>query len=382
MPRRLSNWGAPPWKGRFHPKSRSLPESADFAVVGGGFSGLSAAAFLARMAPSKSVAVLESGVLGSGSSGHTGGMALDETAAGPLPGLGDVLAGYRAILRVLRIDAEQHLPGAYELGRSGMRAESAIAWSDSGTLGVVRTVPGGTVNPAKVVAGLARAAQAAGAKIFEYAEVRDVDFSSPVQLRIRTAKGVKRLRARRVLFATNAFSLNLPDMRETSDPRLTLAVATEPLTAKQISALGLRSRRPFYTVDYPYLWGRLMKNNAAIFGSGLVSAPSRGGLAAIDIRKGDAAERMASLEARVHLLHPVMKNVRVTHRWGGPILLTPSALPVFRRHPQSRDAVVLGGFNGHGVALSVYLGKWAAEALLDKRELPSWPIESKKTVVR
>jgi len=34
--------------------------------------------------------------------------------------------------------------------------------------------------------------------------------------------------------------------------------------------------------------------------------------------------------------------------------------------------MVLAGYNGHGVALSVYLGQWAAEALLGKRPLPIW----------
>jgi glycine/D-amino acid oxidase-like deaminating enzyme len=34
--------------------------------------------------------------------------------------------------------------------------------------------------------------------------------------------------------------------------------------------------------------------------------------------------------------------------------------------------MVLAGYNGHGVALSVYLGKWAAEALLGRRPLPPW----------
>jgi glycine/D-amino acid oxidase-like deaminating enzyme len=35
--------------------------------------------------------------------------------------------------------------------------------------------------------------------------------------------------------------------------------------------------------------------------------------------------------------------------------------------------MVLAGYNGHGVALSVYLGKWAAQALLNRRPLPRWP---------
>ena len=46
--------------------------------------------------------------------------------------------------------------------------------------------------------------------------------------------------------------------------------------------------------------------------------------------------------------------------------------PIFRRHPRSDCVTVLAGYNGHGVALSVYLGKWAAEAMLGRRELPRW----------
>jgi glycine/D-amino acid oxidase-like deaminating enzyme len=66
--------------------------------------------------------------------------------------------------------------------------------------------------------------------------------------------------------------------------------------------------------------------------------------------------------------------VRITHRWGGPILLTEKMLPIFRRHPRSKHVMILGGYNGHGVALSVYLGKWAAQALLNRRPLPRWPL--------
>ena len=46
--------------------------------------------------------------------------------------------------------------------------------------------------------------------------------------------------------------------------------------------------------------------------------------------------------------------------------------PVFSHHPRSKDAIVLGAYSGHGVALSVYLGKWAAEAMTGKRKVPEW----------
>jgi len=63
-------------------------------------------------------------------------------------------------------------------------------------------------------------------------------------------------------------------------------------------------------------------------------------------------------------LHPALTSVRVTHRWGGPILFTEAMRPIFRTHPRDKQVLILAGYNGHGVALSVYLGKWAAEALL------------------
>jgi len=380
-------WGTPPWAVDFRPHAKPLPKSVDFCVIGGGFSGLSAAFWLKALTPDRSVLLLERASLGDGASGRTGGMVLAETAAGDLPGLGDVLGGYRRILRGLRIDSELALPGAFELGRSGGLSQSLVTWDDSGALRVVKKVPGGTVNPGRVVAGLARAAQDASVQIVEHAELvaiaplfesaatgRSTE-TTALQLSVRLSgqgSSPRELLCNRgVLLATNAFSLDLSDSI-TVQPKLTLALATEPLTRSQIAALGLESRRPFYTVDLPYLWGRLMKNDAAIFGSGLVHAPRDGDLMRVDIHRSDAAERMASLENRVRGLHPALKNVQITHRWAGPILLTDGQRPLFRPHPHMPGVTVLVGFNGHGVALSVYLGRWAAEALLGRRELPKW----------
>jgi glycine/D-amino acid oxidase-like deaminating enzyme len=392
MSRKTHSWGGSPWTVDFLPVPRALPDQVDFAIVGGGFSGLTAAAWLRRLAPERSVLVLESAALGEGASGRTGGMALAETAAGKLPGLGDVLAGYKKIVRALRIDSRLTLPGVWELGRSARAKNSPISWNDSGELKAVRLVPGGTVDPGKVLAGLARAAENAGAQIAEHAEVRALDFSNLPRVRVRyKLRGRvhhKEIRAERVLLATNAFSLELSGLRDGAVPKLTFALATAPLSAAQLKAIGLSSRHPFYTIDLPYLWGRLLESNGVIFGAGLVPAyagpPSGfplGGqsmkntardLQRYDVQRGEAAERLRVLESRVRNLHPALANVRITHRWGGPILLTEGMRPIFRRHPGSEQVMVLAGYNGHGVALSVYLGKWAAEALLDRRPLPPW----------
>jgi gamma-glutamylputrescine oxidase len=405
MRRSAPNWGIPPWTILFRPKRESLSSHVDFAVVGAGFSGLAAAAYLARLAPKKSVIVLESGSLGAGASGHTGGMALAETAAGPLPGLGNVLKNYKKILLDLRISADLKLPGVWEIARGNRSmdgkalrplARSPISWSDSGHLRPVREVPGGTVNPGRILSGLARAAQNAGASIFEQTEVVRLESGTPIKLRVLYKGKKSTITAERVLLATNAASLALcPELlppNESPEAKLTFALATAPLTKKQIATLGLSSGRPFYTVDLPYLWGRLLpvnKNSArVIFGSGLVPGwgellPHRKsknlwlGLENFHVRRGEPADRLRSLESRVRNLHPTLKDVRITHRWAGPILLTESARPIFRHHPKSHNVIILAGFNGHGVALSVYLGKWAAQSLTGKRQLPNWSLHTK-----
>jgi len=409
MVKRKQNWGTPPWKITFRSTRTALPDHVDFAIVGGGFAGLSAAASLAKLAPKKRVLLLEAERLGNGASGRTGGMALSQTAAGDLPGLGDVLLGYRKIMRELRVDAELELPGVWEVSRheKSMEGEkvrplknSPIDWEDSGRVRAVGKVSGGTLNPGKVVSGLARAAAEAGAQIMEDAKIVRMGFSDPVRLFVeRKVNGILQktiITATRVLLATNAGSRELAgriySSKESSEPRLTFAIATAPLSKKQIAALGMKSGRPFYSVDFPYLWGRMLKDGGMIFGSGLVPAFGKwlradatrsqsaksavtklwGGLERFSVDHGEPAARLRSLEKRVRLLHPALNKIRVTHRWGGPILTTKDFMPTFRRHPENKNVVVLGGFSGHGVALSVYLGHQAAQHFIGKYKLPRW----------
>jgi glycine/D-amino acid oxidase-like deaminating enzyme len=348
----------------------------DFAIIGGGFTGLAAAAWLRLLSPDKSVVVLEAGHIGAASSGRTGGMVLAESAAGDLPGLGDVLTGLTRILEdlgracgfALADECELALGSAWEIGRSGGREDSPIAWNDSGTLRVVNEVPGGTLDPGKLVGGLARAAVRLGATVIEDAPVERVDWSAGA--RVQLARGS--LRAGKVLFATNALSLRLSGLEAKTHPMLALAALTAPLGENQIEAIGLRERKPFYTVDFPYLWGRVRRDNSILCGAGLVDAPDSHDLAQIDIAAEEPSRMFALLERRVRGLHPALASVEFTHRWGGPLLFRDGWQPVFARHPASPDGIVLGAYSGHGVAQSVYLGAWAAEALPGRRDLPEW----------
>jgi gamma-glutamylputrescine oxidase len=302
------------------------------------------------------------------SSGHTGGLALAETAAGDLPGLGDVLRGLSANLRDLNVSCDLELPGVYELDRTSVNPGSPVRWTDTGELRVGKEVPGGSLDPGKLVSGLAQAAANRGVLIFEHSPVENVDFTAPLSLQI----GGRVVRADRVLFATNSESLELTQLAGRAQPKLTMALATGPLSAEKLAALGFAGAKPCYTVDLPYLWGRLLHKNRIILGSGLVDVSNWRELISIDVRSGRALELLDKLENRVRHLHPALLDVQVTHRWGGPILITEDWRPVFELHPKSANAVVLGGYSGHGVALSVYLGSWAAEFLLGRRALPNW----------
>jgi glycine/D-amino acid oxidase-like deaminating enzyme len=376
----LNSWGSPPWKIECHPPRCALPDRVDFAVIGAGFTGLAAAAWLRLLVPEKSVAVLEAFHIGAGASGRTGGMALSETAAGDQRGLGDVLAGLEKILKKLRVDCDLHLGGAWEIARSGsarsLRA-SSIEWNDSGTLRVVNEVPGGTLDPGKLVSGLARAAHRHGTCIYENHRVASVQWSATPEIHVGDGHGnIRKLTAAKIIFATNALSLDVSGLRDGMHPRLTLAVLAKPVSEKVLKTIGLAQRKPFYTVDFPYLWGRVRRDRSIVWGAGLVQSPDEDDLERVDIAAPEPAQVFGRLEERVRRLHPALQKTEFTHRWGGPILFRDSWKPVFDWHPQSiengRNAIVIGAYAGHGVALSSYLGTWAVEVLLGRRKLPTW----------
>ena len=365
-------WGEPPWQIDFRPLPRMPPKEVDVAVIGGGFTGLAAACQLRRLAPQKTVALLEAQRLGSGASGRTGGIALAGTAHGDLPGLGNVLQGFVGILDELEIDCGLTLPGVWEIARTRGQSASPILWEDSGALHVLRDVAGGTVAPDRLINGLGSAGERLGAVLCESAPVLSVNFEQPAKLTLPQSE----LRAHQILFATNGYALDLSGLTRSAESEFALALATEPLGPDELEALGLGKKKAFYTVDLPYLWGRVLPNNGIVFGSGLIPFDHRREWGSVDIRRGQASYLLAGLEQRVRGLHPALHSVGFTHRWGGPIVFQESGNPFFARHARSPCGLVVGGYSGHGVALSVYLGCWAAEVLLGLRGLPAWSSEA------
>lgn len=338
-------WGEAPWPVPVTIPSVPLPGRAGVAVVGAGLTGLSAACHLARRG--LRVIVLESSIVGEGASGRSGGVALEDTAAGPVPGFENCLEELKGF------DCELDLGGCWEVSHTGDAPARPLDWQDSRKpLRVTGRVPGGLVHPGKLLAGVARRALEAGVTVHQHSPVTGLEFSHPLRLRLPGRK----LAADCVVLATNGYAFELSALQDLAAALLTTALATEPLEEEQIAAAGLAERRPFYTSDLPYLWGRLTRDSRLIVGSGLVD---------LDHPRG-AEKRFRSLERRLRGLHPALGGVRVSHRWMGLICIPADFRPILRVHPRSERVFFGGGYAGHGLAQSLRMGRLLAEAITSR----------------
>ena len=362
----IRRWGEPPWQSMTLTGSAAAAANPDAAIVGGGLTGMSTAFHLARRG--LTVAVFEAATLGDGASGRTGGIVLEGTAVGVLPGAGDCLPGLERLVRELRIDCDLRLPGCLEIEHSRARGGSALPWNDSGVpIRIARTVAGGSVQPRALLSGLATAAVAAGATICERSPVRRLHFGSHPALELDD----RVVSPRHIIVALNAWTAALVPKLPRIQSAMTFACATEPLDDVVIKEIGLHARIPFYTADTPYLWGRVTADNRVVFGAGLAFGKPDD-LERYDIAGNSAADVIARLQARVHRLHSALAGVSIPWQWAGPIAFTEDAIPILARHPDHNGVLVAGAYAGHGVAFSVYAGELMARAICDGAALPEW----------
>ncbi|MBM3225769.1 MAG: FAD-binding oxidoreductase, partial [Candidatus Tectomicrobia bacterium] len=166
-------WGEPIWSFPIPITRRPLTDDTwvDVAIVGAGFTGLATAHYVQQLCPDRQVVVFEAQQVGNGASGRTGGLVLEDTAVGPLPGVGDCVATVQKLVRTQGIQCDLRVDGCWEIGRQRGQATSPIQWADHGTLRVVYNIPGGAFDPRRFLAGLAERVQKAGGQIFEQSPV-------------------------------------------------------------------------------------------------------------------------------------------------------------------------------------------------------------------
>jgi len=380
------------------PPPTELPERADVAVVGGGYTGLSAARTLA--AAGASVVVLEGRTVGWGASSRNGGQVLTGGKLGApelLRRFGRERARrlHRASLdaidfverlvqnegidcgfaRVGHLDAaakpshfaslerqQDTLGREFDhrvtlIPRTAQRAELGSDYYH----GALLDEASGCLNPARYVAGLAAAAARRGARLAEHATVARIERGSG-GFRLETSRGT--LAAREVLVASNGYTTALtPRLRRRVIPLGSYIIATAPLPEATAAALLPRRRVVFDSKHFLYYF-RLSEDRRLLFGGRAQFTPATEG----------STRRSAEILRR-GLLHvfPELAGVEIEYVWSGNVCFTRDLFPHAGTLDELRYAM---GYCGHGVAMASYLGDVMADVMLGRpdrnpfRDLP------------
>lgn len=372
---------------------------ADVAIIGGGFTGLSAALALAKRGAS--VVLLEAGGVVGEASGRNGGQCNNGTAHdyGALSarfGKDIAKAYYRAhvdavdlVERLVQeegIDCAFNRCGRVKLAAKPKHYDKLVRAHDLLAAEVdenVRLVPperireevgsdafhgaliqttSAQLHPGRFGVGLAEAAARAGAKICENAEVTGLDRLNSNGFggwRVTTPKG--QVTASQVLVATGGAPAAAPFgwFRRRIVSVGSFVVATQPLDNALIDSL-LPGRRNYVTSKNIGNYFRLTADNRLIFGG-------RARFAISDPRSDLKSGRI--LEQTMAEIFPALKGVGVDHVWGGMVDLTADRLPRAGEH----DGLFYSmGYSGHGVQMATYMGQMMARVMSGEKAANPW----------
>ena len=365
--------------------SEPLPSRADVVVVGGGITGLSAARALARRGIS--VAVLETHTIGWGASSRNGGMVLTGLKLGP----GTLVSRYgielarqlfkasvdsvdtvESIVATEQIDCHFERRGHLALAskpahyayyersaellarefshpsrlvpRGELRAEIGSEIYHGGMVDEAS----GSINPAQYVAGLARAARAAGATLHENAQVQRIGRAG-LRWQVVTAHGS--IDAGEIMIATSGYTEAVTRaLRRKLLPIGSYIIVTEPLTEALADEIS-RRRRMMYDSRHFLHYFRLTPDRRLLFGGRARFVPEN----ELSVRESAAVLRRGMRE-----VYPQLRSVRTEYAWGGTLDFAYDTMP----HAGKMDGYHYAlGYAGHGVALASYLGTRVGETL-------------------
>lgn len=359
---------------------------ADVCIVGGGMTGCSAALHLAERG--YRVVLLEGERVGFGASGRSGGQMIagynrDQDTIARLVGADDAHRLWDLCEESLSLTREligRHgiacdlTDGHVTVGTKARHAADLremmdewaglgrrdLEWWDRDTtrsriasphyLCGVKDPHGAHLHPLNYTLGLAAAAEAAGATLYEGSAMTAWEPGEPAV--VRTADG--EVRARFVLLCGNAY-LWAQERRlgRAIMPVGTYIVATEPLGEERACAL-IAGNEAVADANFVLNYFRLSSDHRMLFG-GRVSY-SR-------LEPASVAETMRRTMVDVF---PQLRDVRVEHAWGGFVAITMNRLPHFGR--LGSNVLFAQGFSGHGVALTGLAGRLMAEAVAGQAE--------------
>jgi glycine/D-amino acid oxidase-like deaminating enzyme len=377
--------------------SSSLPETLDVAVVGAGFTGLSAARTLAKRGAR--VGVLESETIGWGASSRNGGMVL----TGMKLGVNKLISMYgreltrrmyaaslasmdcvEQIVREEGIDCNFSRCGHLEVAckqkhfddyqrqvevievefnhKLRVVQKSELGAEIGSTIyygGMVDEVSAGC-NPARYVAGLARSAMKAGAEIFEHARVQSIERDSrqgELGWRIITSRGP--VWAHEVFIGTSGYTgAATPALQKKIIPIGSFIITTEVLPEGLAQELSPRNRMIYDSKNYLHYY-RLTPDRRMLFG----------GRAAFFPENEQTVRRSAEILRQGMIgVYPQLRDARIEYVWGGTLDFTFDIMP----HAGQIEGMYYAiGYAGHGVAMATYQGQKIAEMMAgDQPENP------------
>jgi glycine/D-amino acid oxidase-like deaminating enzyme len=370
-----------------------LPGKVDVAILGGGYTGLSAARTLAMQGAK--VAVLEAETIGWGASSRNGGMVLTGLKLGMETiqkryghGIAKQLFQYSldSIDTVEQIVKDENIDCGFartghlltankpkhfnalqkeaeflekEFSHKTRLVPRASQQEEIGTdlyYGALVDEVSGGLNPARYVAGLACAAEKAGGRLCARARVQRIERGQN-RFHVETERGS--LTAGSVLVATSGYTGRVTrKLQKKIIPIGSFIIATEKLPEELVHDLSPKNRMIFdykHYLNYFRLW-----DNRMIFG----------GRAAFFPETANTIQRSAKILKREMIqVYPQLKDVQVEYVWGGTLDF---AFDMMTHAGEEEGMYYSLGYAGHGVAMATHLGKTVAEAIL-KRSIQENP---------
>jgi glycine/D-amino acid oxidase-like deaminating enzyme len=369
--------------------SQPLPDTVDVAVVGSGFTGLSAARTLAKRGAR--VAVLESETIGWGASSRNGGMVLTGMKLGvnklismygreltrwmyaaALDSLNLVekivneegidcsfsrcghlevackqkhFDDYRRQAEIIEVEFKHYLR-VVQKSELSQEIGSSIYFG-----GMVDEISAGC-NPARYVGGLARAAMNAGAVVFEHARVHTIERESrqgEMGWKLITARGP--LWAHEVFVGTSGYTgAATPTLQKKIIPIGSFIITTEVLPPALAHELSPRNRMIYDSKNYLHYY-RLTPDGRMLFGGRAAFFP-----------ENDQTVRQSADILRKGMVgvYPQLADARIEYVWGGTLDFAFDIMP----HAGQMDGIYYAvGYAGHGVAMATYQGQKIAQMM-------------------
>lgn len=372
----------------------------DVVIVGGGFTGISAALHLAEAGVS--AVVLENRYVGWGASGRNGGFCclgggmLDNAALDKQFGRDgrdawrqteraavDLVEG---LITRIQIDVDRHSDGetqfahrpkdmedmrgqlAYYDENYGVKArlteasDLEAAGMNAGFHGALTVPIGFGLNPRKYITGLAAAAERAGARIFHDTPATRISRHGGA-FRIVTPQG--RVCAKKVIVATNGYSSeDLPKwLAARYMPTQSSIIVTRPITQSELGAQGWTSGQASYDTRHLLHYFRLMPDNRMLFGV-------RGGLMA---NAGSEARAITRAREDFDAMFPAWREVETPHAWSGMVCIARNRMPFVGEIPGEAGMYASLCYHGNGVAMASYSGALLADLVQEKEPSRIYP---------